>query len=500
MSTRGVGILLCGLALTLASCFESAPRKLNVLFISIDDLRPSLGCYGETSARTPNLDRLAESGTRFDRAYCQKATCAPSRASVLTGCRPDTTGVLDLNTHYREALPDLVVLPELFRKNGWFTAALGKVHHGPPTGRTAGKLDDPRAWSVDCWRPDRWQTYYGTAEAQRIQRELEVEAQREADKRDGIVWGVPRGMAWDAPDVTDSELGDGMIADRAIELLEQHAEEPFFLAVGFLKPHMPYVAPKRYWDMHTRESLPALLNESAPFDAPGVALQDSAEARAHFNVPRSGPISLEMRRDLVHAYYACVSYVDAQVGRVLTKLDELELTDDTIVVVWGDHGWHLGEQGIFGKHTNYESAVRAPLLIRVPGLNQEAASDSLVELVDLYPTLADLCGLAAPERIEGSSLRSLLTEKGGSCKDAVFHQYSRGIAGKKGIARGNSIRTATHRYVEWQYPAGRIERELYDLVADPRELENVAAREPALVKELSERLTAGWRARASHES
>lgn len=416
------------------------------------------------------------------------ATCAPSRASVLTGCRPDTTGVRDLTTHYRVALPDAIILPELFKRNGWFTAALGKVHHGPPTGPLAGKLDDPRAWSVPCWRPERWQTYYGSEAAKRVQRELEEEAQREADRRDGVVWGVPRGLAWDAPEIGDSELGDGMIADRAIAMLEEHQDEPFFLAVGFLKPHMPYVAPKRYWELHTRESLPKLVESSAPKDAPQVAILDSVEVRAHSNIADSGPLSPETRADLVHAYFACVSYVDAQVGRVLAKLDELGLRENTIIVMWGDHGWHLGEQGMFGKHTNYESAVRAPLIVSAPGVEQIGASQALVELVDLYPTLADLCGLETPANVEGQSFVSQLSGADGAGKTAVFHQYTRKLPGKPGQVRGHAVRTATHRYVEWVHPGGALEVELYDLRSDPSESRNIASENSKIVSELKKRL------------
>ena len=471
------------------SCRSPEHEKRNVLFISVDDLRPSLGCYGAVGAKTPVLDKLAASGTRFDRAYCQMASCGPSRAAVMTGCRPDTNGVQDLTTSYREALPNLVVLPELFRKNGWFTAALGKVQHGPPTGPLAGKLDDPRAWSVPCWRPARWQTYYGSENARRVQRELEEEAQRAADERgDGIVWAVPRGLAWDAPDVDDSELGDGMIADRAIEMLEEHAGEPFFLALGFLKPHMPYVAPKRYWDLHSKESLPALIEQDSPQGSPALALHDSREVRVHANIPLEGELPAETRANLVHAYYACTSYIDAQIGRVLAKLDELGLADNTIVVVWGDHGWHLGEQGVFGKHTNYESAVRSPLLIRVPGETQVAASDSFVELIDLYPTLAELCGLQAPQAIEGSSFAAQLTSDDSPGKDAVFHQYARAHPGRKMQSIGHAIRTDTHRYIEWTHPRMPLERELYDLVVDPEELTNIVESSPVLARQLQSRL------------
>lgn len=485
MRTFGSAVLAC-LALVACQVEEDAPR--NVLFVSIDDLRPSLACYGAEGAKTPHLDRLASDGTRFDRAYCTMASCAPSRASVLTGCRPDTTGVRDLTTFYRKAMPDVVVLPELFREQGWFTASVGKVQHGPPTGPHAGKLDDPRAWSLPPWRPERWQTFYGSEEAQRLQRRLQEQAEREAEQNGTRVWAVPRGLSWDDPDLGDSELGDGMIADKAIELLRAHRDEPFFLAVGFLKPHMPYVAPKRYYDMHPLDSLPPLIEEESPNGAPEIALTDSIEVRAHYDVPREGSISAEKRRELVRAYFACVSYVDAQLGRVLAELDELGLRERTIIVVWGDHGWHLGEQGLFGKHTNYESAVRAPLIVSVPGLEQVNATSSFVELIDLYPTLAELCGLQTPDTIEGVSFTGLLSDGGATTKSEVFHRYSRSVPGKKAKVEGYAVRTEGHRYVEWRYPNGNVDRELYDLVQDPRELVNIAPSEPNLVESLRAKL------------
>lgn len=471
---------LCLLVLAIVSCDGGgeAPERKNVLFVSIDDLRPSLGAYGFEGARTPHLDALAASGTRFDRAYCQMATCAPSRAAVLTGCRPATNGVTDLKTHYRDALPDAVTLPQLFKQEGWFAAAFGKVHHGRP--EDEGELDDAASWSVACWRPERWQTYYATEAARAVMRENEVRAEREG------LWAVPRGLSHEAPDVADSELGDGRIADAAIAALEAHRDEPFFLAVGFLKPHMPYVAPKRYWDLHPADS--ARTPGRLPEGASELSTTDSAEVRSHFDVPDEGPIPPELQRELVRGYLACTSYVDAQVGRLLAALERLELRDSTIVVVWGDHGWHLGEQGHLGKHTNFESATRVPLLVHVPGREQVPATDALVELVDLYPTLAELCGLAPPTPLEGASFAAHLFRAGAPQKSAVFHEFHRGQR-----ARGHAVRTDTHRLVQWTLADGSVTEELYDLTADPGETRNVVEAQPDAAGRLRATLAAGWR-------
>ena len=483
-------ISLALIALLCAAACQQGPEhdRMNVLFISIDDLRPSLGAYGFDGAHTPHLDALAARGTRFDRAYCQMATCAPSRAAVLTGCRPATNGVVDLKTHYRDALPDAVTLPQLFKEKGWYAAAFGKVHHGRP--EDEGELDDAISWSTDCWRPaDRWQTYYATEAARTVMRENEARAEREG------LWAVPRGLSYEAPDVPDSELGDGRIADAAIAAMEAHRDEPFFLAVGFLKPHMPYVAPKKYWDLYPPNSESAPIDEGLPDGSPTLSTTDSAEVRSHHDIPNEGPIPDDLRRELRRGYLACASYVDAQVGRLLATLERLGLDDSTIVVVWGDHGWHLGEQGHLGKHTNFETSTRVPLLVHVPGRDHVQATDALVELVDLYPTLAELCGLVPPTPIEGTSFASNLFDRDAPRKSAVFHEFHRGKQ-----AKGYAVRTDTHRLVQWTRADGAVVEELYDLAADPRETLNVVESQAGVAGKLRAVLARGWRAAVPEDS
>lgn len=466
---------------------EVSRRPPNVLFVIVDDLRPALGCFGDERAITPHIDRLAAEGVVFRRAYCQLASCAPSRATVLSGLRPETHGVIRRAISYRTSRPDLVALPELFLRAGYWTAALGKVHHG------LGALDDLRAWSDPPWRPPLWQRHYGSEETRSAAERLAEEARAEEDP---IETQRTKHFAWEAPEVGDEELGDGMIAAKAIELLEAHRDRPFFLAVGFLKPHLPFVAPRRYWDLYPAGSLAPDPQAEAPEGAPSFALTRSEELRAFWNVPDEGDFDAETRAKLVHGYYACTSYVDAQVGRLLDALVRLELEESTIVVLWGDHGWHLGDLGLWGKHTNYERAVRSPLVVRVPGAKARGAhSDALVELVDLYPTLAELCGLDAPADLEGASFAPLLEEPGAPWKRAVFHLFSR-AAPEVGDAVGRAVRTERWRLVEWRAPERDIRAlELYDY-AGPGERQNLADRPESaeVLAELSALLEAGWRA------
>ncbi len=459
------------------------PGSLNVLLLSIDDLGCQLGCYGVEHASTPNIDRIAEAGLLFEASYCQSAICNPSRASMLTGCRPQTHGVHDLRTSYRKALPDHVVLPELFRRNGWTTRALGKIHHGD------GKLDDEQAWSEGCWRPERWQRYYAKPRSQEL-----VRKRLEEEKDDPRYVG--RVFAWERPEVEDGELPDGLIAEEAIEFLREDREEPFFLAVGFLKPHLPFVAPARYWALHPDEATELCPFGDSPAGAPSLAVHDSPELRSYENVPDEGPLREAMQRRLLRGYRACTSFVDAQIGRILEVLEAEGLARNTIVVVWGDHGWHLGDLGMWGKHTNYENAVRSPLIVSVPGMNKAGErSDRLVESVDLYPTLAELCGLEPPAELEGISLVPLLEDPGREWKQAVFNEYARQAKGV-GQVLGRSMRTPTHRIVEWARPQREfLAIEVYEYGGAAVEQINLAAGEEhqELVSALLEQLHAGWR-------
>lgn len=438
---------------------ESAPK--NVLFIAIDDLRPNLACYGDPIAITPNFDRLATKGTLFKRAYCQLAVCAPSRLSTLTGRRPDTIQVWDLKTHFRETIPDLVTLPQHFKLNGYHSRSIGKIFHGsgPPK-------EDPPSWSeeplYDGGRKHEWR--YASAENRAV-----VTLKR---------------ASTEAEDVPDNTFYDGLVCDAAEESLDRFKEnqQPFFLAVGFRKPHLPFVAPKKYWDLYDQKDIPERPSKIHPEGAPEYATRTWHELEGYTDIPEDlNAIPLEKIRELRHGYYACISYIDALIGRLLDKLEALDLARNTIICLWSDHGYHLGEQGLWTKANNYELAARVPLMISAP--NQEmkgATSDALVELVDLYPTLVELCGLDLPSKLEGLSLKPLLNDPNLPWKTAAFNQYPRDYSAIKhtrhGDVMGYAVRTEHYRYVQWKdWKSGEIlAEELYDHRTDPYEMNNRA--------------------------
>jgi iduronate 2-sulfatase len=446
----------------------------NVLFLCIDDLKPALRCYGDPHAQTPNIDRLAARGVRFDRAYCNQAVCAPSRNSLFTGMRPQTIGVYDLQTNFRKAAPEAVTLPQQFKKHGYFTVGLGKHFH---VGH--GNFDDAESWSV----PSRLNpTIRYHLPANRARKQEEASPQATDTKR--------KGAAMESADVEDTGYSDGVLAEEAIEQLRQLANEPgkpFFLAVGFRSPHLPFTSPKKYWDLYDREQFTLPEYRTSPAGAPKFAPTTSGELLSYKGIPKDRPISAEMQQELIHGYYAAVSYVDAQVGKVLDALDEVRLADGTVVVLWGDHGWHLGDHGMWCKHTNYEQATRIPLIFAGPGVGSGVVKNSFVETVDIYPTLCQLANVSAPERIDGRSFRTAILDTHASARDHVTHVYPRG----KRI--GQAIRTDRYRLVEWKIPSksdDTAEYELYDYQEDPLETRNMAAERPETVAELKTLLDA----------
>ncbi len=472
-------------------------EQYNVLFIVVDDLRPQAGCYGHPIMKTPHIDALAATGTLFKRAYCQQAVCSPSRTSLLTGRRPDTTKIYDLQTHFRKTIPDIVTLPEHFKMHGYHTQALSKVYHSG--------LDDPQSWSVPHWTPHA--SAYAkpeTLEALKAEKQrlralgVQVGAQEilERDPKTGLPLKIRHGTrvmgpSWEDPDVPDNALADGMTSDKAIELLRQLKDKPFFLAVGFLKPHLPFVAPKKYFELYDRSQVELAQNPYPPIGVPGLAMTDWGELRAYSDIPKRGPLSRDKARDLIRAYYACTSYVDAQIGRVLSELERLGLADKTVIVLWGDHGWHLGEHGLWCKHTNFEEATRSLLIVRVPGQNNKGANtNALVEFADIYPTLCEICGLPLPSELEGTSFVPVIEQPDRKWKKAAFSQYPRGTV------MGYSIRTDRYRYTEWigqsKVPVGV---ELYDHAIDPRENVNLVSRAEYkhVAQELSAILHNGWK-------
>ncbi len=478
--------------ITLIACLaasSAAGTPPNVLFIAVDDLRPELGCYGKP-VQSPNIDQLAREGTLFERAYVQVALCMPSRASLMTGRRPDTTGVVDFTVRFRDVLGDVVTLPQHFKNNGYHTAAFGKLFHN----------DDPFSWSEPLWKSDR--ARYHTDFGKQVLAWIKEDHRRLTyvwDLGDGVVKKKrPGGLPWEAPDVPDNALRDGHIADAVIAKMKEVKGEPFFLAVGFHKPHLPFIAPKKYFDLYDRNRIPLATNPFPPRDAPKFATYNWNDLRHYYGIPDVGPVSEEQARDLKHAYYACVSFMDAQVGRLLKSLDELSLRDNTIVVLWGDHGWQLGEHGMWDKHSNFETSTHAPLIIRTPG-QKPGRSKALVEFVDIYPTLSDLCGLPLDDGLEGCSFAPLIQDPDRQWKSAAFSQYQRVIPGYGQVARGMgySMRTDRYRFTEWLVPGTDFRAyELYDHRTDPDENINlaVAVEHKQLVDELKEKLHAGWKA------
>ncbi len=482
-----LGIVGKGVALSMAGpvvAWSVGPARarrgrMNVLFIAVDDLRPQLGCYGHSQILSPNIDRLASQGLLFERAYCQQAVCAPSRSSLLSGLRPDSSRVHDLYTPLRTVQPDVLTLPQHFKNNGYTPISLGKVYHH----RTK---DDPQGWSERSWGPRGPFAGYVLKENQELVRQLRESLPPERKRR-------ARGPATESADAPDNAYADGKTADEASQRLRALKDRPFFLAVGFLKPHLPFVCPQKYWDLYRREDIQLAKNPSPPGGAPKIAFTNWGELRGYSDMPKDGPVPDDQARTLIHGYYACVSFVDAQVGRVIDELGRLGLRTNTVVVLWGDHGWKLGEHGMWCKHTNFELDTNAPVILSVPGMRSAGRrTAALVEFVDIYPTLAQVCGLAVPEHCQGTSMAPLLRNPDQQWKTAAFSQYPRGRN-----VMGYTMRTRRWRYTEWidRRTDTAIARELYDHKYDRRENVNVVEgpENAETVSTLAGMMTRGWR-------
>ncbi|MCE7062039.1 sulfatase [Dyadobacter sp. CY343] len=415
--------------------------KYNVLFIAVDDLNTDLGAYGNTFVKSPNIDRLARRGVKFDRAYTQFPLCSPSRSSLLTGQRPDVTKIYELQTHFRQNLPDIVTLPQLFKNNKYYSARVGKIYHyGVPGQIGTDGLDDPISWDHKVNPKGRDKT------------EEALVKNLTPDR------GLGSALAWRATEGTDEEQTDGMVATEAIKLLGEHKDEPFFLAVGFYRPHSPYVAPQKYFDQYPLANIPL------PKEIPG-DLDDIPEA-AIFTKPPHWGLDESQRREALRAYYATISFIDAQVGRVLDALDKLKLTDKTIIVLWSDHGYNVGQHGQWMKQSLFENSARVPLIISAPGQSKGKSSGRTVELVDIYPTLAELCGLYPGQKLQGESLAPLLKNPAARWTKPAYTQV------RRGQIFGRSVRTERFRYTEWD--GGKAGVELYDHEKDPNEFTNLA--------------------------
>lgn len=454
-------------ALTCIFVVSLQAAQKNVLMICVDDLKPLLGCYGEPTIKTPNIDRLAARGVLFERAFCNQAVCAPSRNALMTGLRPSTIGIYDLGTNFRKSVPESVTVAQYFMKQGYETHALGKIMH---VGH--GNDEDAASWSVPHWKPKAPQYH------------LKESTSNMRPSAQG-----PRGPTTECADVPDTTYADGQIADEAIARLKafkQNPGKPFFMGVGFMKPHLPFVAPKKYWDLYQRDAFPLPTLKTPPIGAPEFAPTTWGEMRQYSDIPDVGPLNDAKSRLLIHGYHAATSYMDAQLGRVLDALDETGLTKDTIILFWGDHGWHLGDHGMWCKHTNYEQAARIPLIVCAPGFAKEGVkTGSLAETVDIYPSLCELAGLPAPQGLDGSSFAAALKDPAVKTKEATFHVYPR-----KNML-GRAVRSERYRLVEWKEigtaPSTAI-LELYDYEKDPLESKNIAKDNPEVVSHLRDLL------------
>ena len=467
-ASRGIRVLL---ALFLLAGPSLGSERPNVLFLSIDDLRPELGCYGVEEIHTPHIDRLAERGVPFLNAHCQLAVCNPSRVSLLTGLRPDSTRVWTLDVRFRETIPDAVTLPQHFKNNGYRTIGFGKIFHNP--------WPDNVSWS----EPHQWPkgSKLWSEEARQELRDFQADLREKGVAEPKIT--RLRARATEVVNYPDHEHIDGAIARQALIAMRDLAkrEEPFFLAAGFIRPHLPFVVPKKYWDLYDRDSIPLAENAHLPRDAPPFVMNSMYELRDYFDYletpnPLSGSLTESQQRELKHGYYASVSLIDAQVGLLLDELEALDLSDNTIVVLWSDHGWKLGEHNSWCKQTNYEIDTRVPLIICDPRAKGNGTpSSAIVELLDLFPTLCDLTGLEIPNQLEGTSLRPILDDPGSEGKDAAISQFLRRVGGRQWM--GYAMRTSDWRYIEWidRTNGKTAARELYDHRSDSSERENVSS-------------------------
>jgi iduronate 2-sulfatase len=495
-------VLSCALISTTA--FAQGRQKPNILFIAVDDLKPLAGCYGNKLIRTPNIDRLARMGTVFLNNYCQQSVCGPTRASLMTGMRPDYTRVWDLKTQMRDMNPDILTLPQHFISQGYNTCGIGKIYH--PT--SAINKIDPVSWNVPYLEPKASDyadglgkpanTQYQKAETKLM---FANTPRTPSPENDEGATSNRKGPSTECIDVPDDAYSDGVYARMAKVQIAKlaKADKPFFMAVGFHKPHLPFVAPKRYWDLYKREEMPLAPFQEHAANAVEIAYHRSSELRNYVDIPEyatlnaEGPrigLKVEKQRELIHGYYAAVSYMDAQVGILLNTLDSLGLTDNTVIVLWGDHGWHLGDHDLWEKHTTFEQANRSPLIIAGPGL-KPGSSSSLTEHVDIFPTLCELAGVAVPGHLAGKSLVPVMKDKKAQVKPYAMSQYYRNLsaaeAKKSGYAErklwGYAMRTNRYRFVMWMndftstqpFSAGKVyATELYDMEKDPLEKVNVS--------------------------
>lgn len=445
-----------GMTAMMGACVPSLKmsrrKRPHVLFIAVDDLRPQLGCYGQHHMITPNIDRLAKNGVLFNRAYCQVPVCGASRASLMTGLRPTPERFVNYYTRADKDAPGITDLPLHFRQHGYRSISNGKIYHK--------KEDNQASWDEIVRPPDF--------------RQYQTRENLESMKKFG------KALAYESPGVADNVLQGGKIADKVIHDLRQAKQsgQPAFITAGFTKPHLPFIAPKKYWDMYKREDINIADNPFAPKNSPKQALHNWGELREMYtNIPQTGPVSDDLARTLIHGYYACATYTDAMIGLILDELDRGDMRQDTLIVLWGDHGWQLGEHGLWCKHCNFNTSLQAPLIFSSPGMSRDATCDSLVEFIDIYPTLCELAGLPSPKHLQGTSLVPHIKNPQEPGREAVFARYH----------KADSMRTDRYLYTEWSSNGDVEARMLYDHHVDP--VENINISELPENKELVAKLS-----------
>lgn len=429
-------------------------KKPNILFIAVDDLRPELGCYGHQIVKSPNIDKLAAEGTLFTNTFCNVPVCGASRSSLLTGIRPTRERFVTYFTRMSEDSPGAITIQGHLKQHGYTTISLGKVAHHPD--------DNEDHWSEGPWRPD----YPAEIGTQVNWRDYQSAENKEiaGTRQDGSA------LPYEWPDIEDNTYYDGRIAARAVQDIERlsAAKQPFFLAVGFLKPHLPFNAPKKYWDLYDPDKINLPDNYYRPEKAPDAAIHNFGELRAYYDVPPTGPVTEEMAKKLIHGYFACVSYTDAQIGRVLQALEKNGEAENTIVILWGDHGWNLGEHTLWCKHCNFKTSLQVPMILKAPGTKSNQQSAALTEFVDIFPTLCDLVDVPKPDQLQGTSFVPLLKNPDQPWKKAVFSQW----------IKGATVKTERYSYTEWTKDDGDVyARMLYDHQTDPNENINIVDRE-----------------------
>lgn len=435
---------------------EIANRK-NILFIAVDDMRPVLGCYGNSTIHSPNIDQLAKNGVIFTHAYCQVAVCNPSRASIMTGLRPDELEVWTLKPHFREKNPDVVTIPQFFKQKGYAAREIGKIFHDPAYHK------DPISWSGP--------SFYNVTQNE-VGHKYNLPKNCEPIKR--------KGTATESANVADTAYIDGKVCQAAIRVLHEIKDSSFFLAVGFRRPHLPFSAPQKYWDLYSREQFKAEYKDTLqPKGSPEIAFHNSNELRGYEDIDKEGTIPFTKQMELLHGYFASISYIDAQIGNLVAELKNLDLAEKTIIVLWADHGYHIGDFGLWCKATNFETATRVPLIFSGPGVSQNMVNPSMVELIDVYPTLVDLADFQVPVSISGKSLCSSLKNQKCKTNDFALSQFVRpygAINSREPKIMGYSVRTPEYRYTEWRsFPdMGVIEKELYNMTDNNIEQINIS--------------------------